>query len=465
MVRSYLRSILLTTLNVILYGLTFGRFLLLEGRMIAGVLRNWGWHFGQQPLNFLQPQSEQELIDIIKRSTKVRVIGSGHSFNEGIISQETVVSLDKYEGVVAQDDQKMQLTVRAGMRVRDVVEALLDRGWAFGALPSHDAQSIGGIISTDVHGSGRDWGHVSESVVRLKIIDGLGQVHLCTPKDDLFKAAIGGIGAVGIICEVTIQAVERFNITQQTSIVELEKVKKHFQRLLADNYHVSLYLFPFTTLCQLNLWNPTLVRPSILATLREYFVIAVDSLGIAWIGDLFAHTGLLPKVSRFIHNWKPGKNLVMESSSAFNRSIYPLHWELEFTVPLEDTFAACRDFMDLYEELYPKGLPYTAFEVRFTPAGHDRTFLGAGRDRACAWIDLVCLDTDGWETYYAAAMQLIKEIKARPHLGKYCNSVNRPYLQEVHGQNLDRFRQMMKLTDPDRKFLNDFTQKLFEPES
>ncbi len=463
MIRSYLRSVLLTTLNAVLYGVTFGRFLLLEGRMITGVLRNWGWHFEQRPPNFLQPQSEQELIDIIKAASKIRVIGSGHSFNEGIISEETVVSLDKYAGVISQDHEKKQLTIRAGMRVRDVVQALLERGWAFGALPSHDAQSIAGIISTDVHGTGRDWGHVSESIVKMKIIDGRGQVHECTPGDDLFKAAIGGIGAVGIISEVTIQAVERFNVIQQTSIVELDDVKKQFNRLLNDNYHVSLYLFPFTTLCQLNIWNPTLVRKSVLAPLREYLAIAADSLGVAWIGDLLAHTGLLPRTSRFVHNWKPGKNLVLESNSAFNRSIYPLHWELEFTVPLEDTFTACYDFISLYEELYPQGLPYTAFEVRFTPSGHNRTFLGAGRERASTWIDLVCLDTEGWEIYYEAAMHLIKEIKARPHLGKYCKSINRSYLQEVHGEKLDNFRQMMRIHDPDGKFVNDLTQKLFEP--
>jgi hypothetical protein len=49
--------------------------------------------------------------------------------------------------------------------VRDVVQFLLDDGLAFKALPSHDAQSIAGILSTEVHGtSGKDWdwGFVSQ---------------------------------------------------------------------------------------------------------------------------------------------------------------------------------------------------------------------------------------------------------------------------------------------------------------
>ncbi len=64
--------------------------------------------------------------------------------------------------------------------------------------------------------------------------------------------------------------------------------------------------------------------------------------------------------------------------------------------------------------MYPAGLPYTIFEVRFTPGGHDRSLIGAGRERRCAWSDLVCNDSDGFENYYAAAEELIKNIGARP---------------------------------------------------
>ena len=104
-------------------------------------------------------------------------------------------------------------------------------------------------------------------------------------------------------------------------------------------------------------------------------------------------------------------------------TINHLHQELEFAVPFEDTFDYCRDFIRLYEEKYSLGLPYTIFEVRFTPAGHDRTLIGAGRGRRSTWIDLVCNDSDGFEKYYAAAEASIKQNGARPHLGKFCKTV------------------------------------------
>ncbi|MDQ3567162.1 MAG: oxidoreductase, partial [Actinomycetota bacterium] len=152
---------------------------------------------------------------------------------------------------------------------------------------------------------------------------------------------------------------------------------------------------------------------------------------------------------------------VMESNKAFNRTIYHLHQELEFTVPFEDTFETARRFIELYEEMYPSGLPYTLFEVRFTPGGHDLTMIGAGRERRCAWIDLVCTDSRGFERYYAAAEELVREIGARPHLGKYCEDLTETDLAKLHQENFTKFQNLVEKHDTTRKFANEFTRRLF----
>jgi len=153
---------------------------------------------------------------------------------------------------------------------------------------------------------------------------------------------------------------------------------------------------------------------------------------------------------------------VLESNKAFNRTIYPLHQELEFTVPFEDTFGACGRFIELYQEMYRSGgLPYTLFELRFTPEGHDSTLIGAGRERRSTWIDLVCNDARGFERYYAAAEEVIKEIGGRPHLGKYCESLGKADLARLHGDNFTRFLDLVEEQDPERKFANPFTRRLF----
>lgn len=459
--RGYFYGGFATSLNIILNGLTWGRFTWLEGRVWGGVFRNWLHRFRYRPKNFYKPKTEAELIYAIQNSTDVRFFGSGHSFNEGVVADTTLISLDEYTGVVAEDPANLRLTVKAGTRVRDLVTLLLDRGWAFEALPSHDAQSIGGILATDVHGTGRKWGFVSGLVHELKVIDGQGVPHTVGPADDLFKAVVGGVGAAGVISEVTVQAVPRFKVEQKFEIKDWAYVKANLDNLLAANDHFSLYLFPFTGKCQVSTWNKTSKSTSFLASIREFIAISFDALLASWFGNLMAYTGLLPTLSSPTHSIKRGTNLVMESNRGFNRSIYHLHQELEFTVPYADTVKRCEEFVGLYETMYQqKHLPYALFEVRFTPAGHTRTFIGAGRDDQSTWIDLVLCDSHRFEDYYAAAEALVKQIKARPHLGKYCRDLTKADLQNVHGPHFTNFLQVVQQHDPQQKFRNALIKRL-----
>src|SRR5437870_1111080 len=287
--RGYFYVGLATTLNIFLYALTFGRYLWLEGRVRGGVIKKWGKRFRYRTKNCEQPTTEARIIELVRNAKELRFFGSAHSFNDGVVAGETLVSLDKFSGMIPRDDLPAdQRAFKGGTRVRDVVRLLLDEGLAFEALPSHDAQSIAGILSTDVHGTAGkrwDWGFVSDSVVSIKIVDGLGVIHECTPDDDLFKAAIGGVGAVGIITEVVIRAVNRFKVEQNFEISDLSYVEENFESLLAENEHLSFYLFPFTQKCQISKWNQTDKPQTFLGPLWEFVSISWDALSAAWAGN------------------------------------------------------------------------------------------------------------------------------------------------------------------------------------
>ena len=458
--RGYFYCGLTTTLNIILYALTFGNFLWLEGRVCHGYFRNWLRRFGYRPRHFEMPETEEKIANLIKNSSGIRTFGAGHSFNSGLVAEDTLVSLDRYTGVIKREGNHLRL--RGGMRVRDVSKELLTLGLAFENLPSHDAQSIAGIISTDVHGTGRDWGFVSEQVAGLKLIDGQGEIHECQPENDLFKAAIGGIGACGIITEVVVKAVPRFNVEQKVQLSSWSYVKEHLDELIAGHVHLSLYLFPFTDRCQINTWEPTAKRKSFLGPLREFFDISLDALGAAWIGNLVAYCGCLPKWSDRLTKIKRGTDLVLESYKAFHRSIYHLHQELEFAVAYERTFEVCERFKHLYEKIYQeKKLPYTLFEVRFTPGGHDQTMIGPGRERRSMWLDLLANDSHGFEDYFAEAEKLMRQVDARPHPGKFNETFTRADLMKMHGEHFVRFIELAHRHDPERKFANEFTRRMF----
>lgn len=124
-----------------------------------------------------------------------------------------------------------------------------------------------------------------------------------------------------------------------SAIKDLSYVENNLDRLLQENEHFSLYLFPLTDKCQINTRNRADQPQSFLGSLREFVSISIDTLAAAWIGNLIAYTGLLPKVSSMAHSLKMEPNLVLESNAAFNRTIYHLHRELMAEHDSEGKFA------------------------------------------------------------------------------------------------------------------------------
>ena len=138
------------------------------------------------------------------------------------------------------------------------------------------------------------------------------------------------------------QGVDRFNVHQEVELSNLDDVERNLDRLLAENEHFSIYAFPFTNRCQINTWNRSGKPQSTLGPLREHISISLDAMASTWAANLLAYSGLLRRFSMGLHRLKMGSGLVLESSQGFNRTMYPLHQELEFAIPYEQTFTVLR---------------------------------------------------------------------------------------------------------------------------
>ena len=58
----------------------------------------------------------------------------------------------------------------------------------------------------------------------------------------------------------------------------------------------------------------------------------------------------------------------------------------------------------------------------------------------------------------------MRELGARPHLGKFCERLGRDDMARLHGDDFERFLELVQQHDPERKFENAFTRQLFAPE-
>lgn len=105
--------------------------------------------------NLHKPDSESEIVQLItdanQNGRKVRVLGDGHSWSEIAQTQDIMISLIDYQGLVGQvDADNMEATFKAGTPLRTISETLDAEGYAMIQLGSVAGQSIAGAISTGV---------------------------------------------------------------------------------------------------------------------------------------------------------------------------------------------------------------------------------------------------------------------------------------------------------------------------
>ncbi|CAG8644366.1 258_t:CDS:2, partial [Racocetra fulgida] len=149
-------------------------------------------------LDIEYPTEEAEMQRIIKEAyedgnTIVRVIGSGHSVPEAILDvsdikagKKKVISIKKKIEI---DSENHTATVKAGTHLNrdpeDVENSTLQNsfnyiidqaGYALPDLGGIAHQTVGGFISTGSSG-GSIIHNVHDSIIKLRIIDGKGDIH------------------------------------------------------------------------------------------------------------------------------------------------------------------------------------------------------------------------------------------------------------------------------------------------
>lgn len=213
---------------------------------------NWSGTHEVQTRNFHQPEDLAQLQAIVAeahaRRARIRPVGSGLSPNGIGLSRVGMVNLALMDDVVAVDKDTMRVTVQAGIRVQQLVDAVKDFGITLQNFASIREQQIGGIIQVGAHGTGARLPPIDEQVVSLKLVTpGKGTIEVSREKDpELFYLARCGLGGLGVVAEVTLQCVERQELVEHTSVSTMEEIKKNHKKLLSENKHVKYLYIPYT---------------------------------------------------------------------------------------------------------------------------------------------------------------------------------------------------------------------------
>jgi xylitol oxidase len=207
-------------------------------------LKNWSGNVEFSTDRIFYPNSVEEVQRLVKELDTVKAVGTRHCFNRIADSKDNLISFTEMNKVVSFDATAQTVTVEAGIKYGVLAPYLDGKGYALHNLASLPHISVGGSIATATHGSGVANGNLATSVTALEMVAADGSlVHISKDKDgDQFAAAVVGLGALGLVTNITL-AVERSFMVQQNVFVglPLAELKDNFDKIVAAGYSVSLF--------------------------------------------------------------------------------------------------------------------------------------------------------------------------------------------------------------------------------
>lgn len=213
---------------------------------------NWAGNESARLVRVATPRSEDQVAEVIasavERGLQVKALGAGHSFTRVAATGGIQVRLDALTGVTEVDTTRGEVTVRAGTSLRVLNEELALLGLALPNLGDIDQQTLAGATSTGTHGTGLRLTGLSAGIRALRIVLADGSVVACSPSHeaDLFQAARLGLGALGIITELTMAVVPAYLLRAHERPERMSDLLERVDVELEAHDHFEFFWFPHT---------------------------------------------------------------------------------------------------------------------------------------------------------------------------------------------------------------------------
>ena len=457
----------------------------------------WARTFHSRPELYLQPQTVEDVQKIVKAAhrcqRRIAVVGCGHSPSDLTLTSSWIVNLDNLCEIVNLDQKAQRITVQAGIRLRALNNAANSNGLTIPNLGSIDEQSLAGAISTGTHGSTLRHGTISEKVCSLRIVLSDGNVKRCSTdeNEELFRASLLSLGALGIIVEIEYQLCPATNIEWTQNLLPLQTVLDTWSSSLwTREEFVRVWWLPYLRRAVVWSASKTDLPPRAASPVSSWYG---GSVGFHTYHILLRLSNIVPRILPWIEWFVFGMQYSF-TPGASTSAIEPMQHGLlmnclysqfvnEWAVPLSkgpeiisrlDAWLNHEPFSRHRIPFDNKGLyVHAPIEVRVsdTTRTKSRPYL----DISCATEPTLYLNATLYrpflrdppckDRYYAAFEWLMREYDGRPHWAKnFTQESGQEYLAASYGQDLDRWLSVRDSIDPEGVFLGAWHRRNLLPD-
>jgi L-gulono-1,4-lactone dehydrogenase len=414
---------------------------------------NWARDQRCAPERIERPAGEAELAAVVAGASRVKVAGAGHSFTDIACTDGVMVDLRGMNRLLAVEGA--EVTVEAGITIRELGPLLAERGLALENQGDVDPQTLAGAICTATHGTGVRFGNVSSQVVRLRLVTARGEVVELREGDELLAGRVS-LGALGAISAVTLRCVPAFTIHRVDEPQPLDEVLARFDEHVDSNDHFELFVFPYTRTA-LTLTSERTGREPRPPRAWESFVRDVllenAALELACrLGRRFP--AAIPQINRRVAGAVGRAEHLDASYRVYANRRTVRFTEMEYGIPREHVGEALRRVLGLVER---RRLP-VGFPVEVRVVAPDDALLSTAADRPTGYIAVHQYRGMEFESYFRGVEAIMDEYGGRPHWGKRHYQSAATLRSRYPGW--DRFQAVRDRLDPERKFENEYLRRV-----
>jgi len=431
----------------------------------AATWRNWAGDERCRPAAVARPGSIEEISEAIARAAgqdrRIRVAGAGHSFSDVALTDGVQLRLEELTRVLDVDRASGLVRVQAGITISELNLRLAEHGLALENLGDVDAQTIAGAICTATHGTGAKLRNISAQVSELTLVLADGSTMQCSEERDpeVFRAARVGLGALGVVAEVTLGCVPAFTLRGVDAPAPLAETLERFEELALGNDHFELFVFPHAGVALTRTNNRTEEAPRPRGRVSAYandVLLTNHAFGlICRAGRRFP--GRIPQLNRLVTRLAGSSERIDRSDRIFASPRSVRFTEMEYALAREHTPEAVRRVM----ALVPARGFAVPFPIEVRTVAADDAFLSTAAGRDSGYVAVHMYEGMEWEPYFRAVEAIMDELGGRPHWGKRHFQT----AQTLRGRypDWDRFQAVRARLDPEGRFANAWTDRILGP--
>ncbi|UCC54277.1 MAG: FAD-binding oxidoreductase [Anaerolineaceae bacterium] len=152
----------------------------------------------------------QEMLSVAAKSGRsVGLRGGGNSYGDAATNSENVLlDMRRMNRILAWDPLSGVVCVEPGVTISQLWQYVLEDGWWPPVVTGTSMTTIGGCAGMNVHGKNAyQVGPIGDHIQEFEMMLPSGEIVICNREEnsDLFYAAIGGFGVLGVFTSITMQ--------------------------------------------------------------------------------------------------------------------------------------------------------------------------------------------------------------------------------------------------------------------